>query len=77
MISAWAAGAIVVSVGSMGVVLAMVCFLIVVILATTDEAEVLPPIEEDENAKKPVDDAAQMYKKVDKKETYREGFGEF
>lgn len=55
----------------------MVCFLIVVILATTDEAEVLPPIEEDENAKKPVDDAAQMYKKVDKKETYREGFGEF
>lgn len=77
MISAWAAGAIVVSVGSMGVVLAMVCFLIVVILATTDEAEVLPPVEEDENAKKPVDDAAQMYKKVDKKETYREGFGEF
>lgn len=61
----------------MGVVLAMVCFLIVVILATTDEAEVLPPVEEDENAKKPVDDAAQMYKKVDKKETYREGFGEF
>lgn len=77
MISAWAAGAIVVSVGSVGVVLAMVCFLIVVILATTDEAEVLPPVEEDENAKKPVDDAAQMYKKVDKKETYREGFGEF
>lgn len=76
-VPAWAAGAIVVSVGSVGVVLAMVCFLIVVILATTDEAEVLPPVEEDENAKKPVDDAAQMYKKVDKKETYREGFGEF
>lgn len=76
-VPAWAAGAIVVSVGSVGVVLAMVCFLIVVILATTDEAEVLPPIEEDESAKKPVDDAAQMYKKVDKKETYREGFGEF
>ena len=74
---AWAAGAIVVSVGSVGVVIAMVCFLIVVILATTDEAEVLPPVEEDESAKKPVDDAAQMYKNVDKKEAYREGYGEF
>ncbi|XP_062566951.1 uncharacterized protein LOC134229255 [Saccostrea cucullata] len=76
-VPAWAAGAIVVSVGSVGVVIGMVCFLIVVILATTDEAEVLPPVEEDKDANKEVDDAAQMYKNVDRIQLYREGYGEF
>lgn len=73
---AWAAGAIVVSVGSVGVVLAMVCFLIVVILATTDEAEVMPPMEEDENDKTPLDDVAQMCKIIDRWESEQEGVGE-
>ncbi|XP_048756447.2 uncharacterized protein LOC125667124 [Ostrea edulis] len=75
-VPAWAAGAIAISVGSVGVVIALVCFLIIIILATTDEAEVLPPVE-DESAKKEVDDAAQMYKNVDKVQLYREGYGEF
>ncbi|XP_061177187.1 uncharacterized protein LOC133185912 [Saccostrea echinata] len=69
----WAAGAIVVSVGSMGVVLGMVCFLIVVILATTDEAEALPPVEEEESTKAEVDDTAKIYKNIDRKPKYREG----
>nr|XP_034331763.1 uncharacterized protein LOC109621096 [Crassostrea gigas] len=75
-VPAWAAGAIVVSVGSVGVVLAMVCFLIVVILATTDEAEVMPPMEEDENDKTPLDDVAQMCKIIDRWESEQEGVGE-
>uniref|UniRef100_K1QG92 Protocadherin-11 X-linked n=1 Tax=Magallana gigas TaxID=29159 RepID=K1QG92_MAGGI len=75
-VPAWAAGAIVVSVGSVGVVLAMVCFLIVVILATTDEAEVMPPMEEDENDKTPLDDVAQMCKIIDRWEAEQEGVGE-
>lgn len=61
----------------MGVIIALVCFLVIIILATTDEAEVLPPVDEDESAKKEVDDAAQMYKNVDKVQLYREGYGEF
>ncbi|XP_062566950.1 uncharacterized protein LOC134229254 [Saccostrea cucullata] len=69
----WAAGAIVVSVGSMGVVLGMVCFLIVVILATTDEAEALPPVEEEETTKTEVEDSKKILKNVDKKPKYREG----
>lgn len=54
----------------------MVCFLIVVILATTDEAEVMPPMEEDENDKTPLDDVAQMCKIIDRWEAEQEGVGE-